>query len=255
MKQNLLKLGLLFFLLTLGTISCSSSDDSDPAPTPVTYNVKGYYKMTSSLGNFILLIEDGGKFTFVNGSNFYSTISANIGYGTDYTFVNNVFTGSFKLNLGTGSQYSLTATYNPTTGAFSAGTIGANTSTSGYGTWTAQRVINNNSDSIGLWYGQYNTTPSNTTTFNAPYTMLVEDDTHVVVADGNSITGRSSLAYGTYTVSGNTFTSTYKYAFGTGSQFSNGANFNKTDGKMIAGTWGSNTATSGSGNWYMDKLK
>ena len=258
MKQNLLKLALLFFGLALGTSSCSKSDDPapTPAPTPVTYDIKGYYKGT--FGNssaLVLLIEDGGKLTLVDKANFYSATTSNIYYGTSYTFANNVITCSFKGNLGTGSQYTLTATYNPTTGALSNGTIGTGTATSGYSTFTAQRTINSNSDPIGLWYGQYNTTPSNTTTFGNPYTMLVEDATHIVVADAGSITGNSSLAYGTYTVAGNTYTSTYKYSFGSGSQFSNGANFNTTDAKLTSGTWGSNAATSGSGNWYMNKLK
>lgn len=255
MKTNFLKLTAFFFSLFILTTSCSKDDDPAPAPTPVTYDVKGYYKVTSNLGDFVMLIEDGGKFTFVDGANFYSSLSSDIGYGTGYTFTNNVFTGNFKLNLGTGTQYGLTANYDPTTGAFSGGTIGTGTATSGHATWTAQRVINSNTNPIGMWYGKYNSTPSNTTTFNSPYTILVEDATHIVVADAGTISGNSNLAYGTYTASGNTFIGTYKYSFGTGTHFSIAANYNTTEAKFFGGTFGSGSATSGSGNWYLDKLK
>lgn len=255
MKSSLLKLTVLLFSILFISTSCSKDDDPAPVPAaPVTYDIKGYYKGTfGNSSSMVLLLEDGGKFTLGDGALIHGNAAGNIGYGTGYTVTGNVVSGTFKMNVGAGQQYSFSATYNPETGALTGGTIGLGTSVSGHSTFTAQRTINANSNLVGLWYGKYNSTPSNTTTFGSPYTMLIEDATHVVVADGASISGMGSLAYGTYTLAGTAFTATYKYSFGTGSQFTNLATFNTTDAKLNPGSWGSGLSTSGGGNWYMDK--
>lgn len=255
-----IKTFLLSVLTTTLFLACSKSDDpvTVPAPTPITYDIKGYYKgTTASSTSIILLIEDGGNFTLIDGANFYSSTTSKIGYGTGYTIVNNVFTGTFRFDLGTGAQYTISATYNPTTGALTNGTVGAGTNPTGHTTWTAQRTINTNSNPVGLWYGKYNSIPSETdpVTFTKTYTMLIEDATHFVVVGqlNPRISGSTDLGFGTYTTSGSTFNSTYKYNFGTGLQYSSIGNYNITDGKLTSGTWGNTTNTSGGGNWYLNK--
>ena len=99
----------------------------------------------------------------------------------------------------------------------------------------------------GLWVGKYGTgtaTPTN------GFSMVVESDGKVTVADGSSITS-SSKASGTWTLVDNVFKATFTYTGG--NTFSIQANFSN-NGKLQNGTYGPNATPTGSGNWYMDRV-
>jgi hypothetical protein len=98
----------------------------------------------------------------------------------------------------------------------------------------------------GLWMGKYGSGASAPT---SGFSMVVEANGKVTVADGDNITS-SSKAPGTWTLSGNVFKATYTYTGG--NTFTIQANWSN-DGKMTAGTWGSGSNPTGSGTWFMDR--
>ena len=79
--------------------------------------------------------------------------------------------------------------------------------------------------------------------------MVVEPSGKIVVADGATLNG-SSVANGTYTLTGNVFKGTYTYTGG--STFSLQGTFSNT-GKLESGTWGSGASVTGGGTWFMDR--
>ena len=100
----------------------------------------------------------------------------------------------------------------------------------------------------GLWVGKYG---SGTAVPGSGYSMVVEANGKVTVADGDNIT-TSSKAAGTWTLTGNVFKATYTYSSPGGSTFSIQANWS-SDGKMTGGTYGSGASATGGGTWYMDR--
>lgn len=100
----------------------------------------------------------------------------------------------------------------------------------------------------GLWVGKYG---SGAATPSSGFSMVVEANGKVTVADGDNITA-SSKAAGTWTLTGNVFKATYTYSTPGGSTFTIQANWSN-DGKMTSGTWGSGSSPTGSGTWFMDR--
>ena len=98
----------------------------------------------------------------------------------------------------------------------------------------------------GAWSGKYG---NGTGAPASGYSMVVEPGGKIVVADGATLNG-SSVANGTYTLTGNVFKGTYTYT--SGSTFSLQGTFSNT-GKLEAGTWGSGASVTGGGTWFMDR--
>jgi hypothetical protein len=100
----------------------------------------------------------------------------------------------------------------------------------------------------GLWVGKYG---SGTNAPASGFSMVVEANGKVTVADGDNITS-SSKAAGTWTLTGNVFKATYTYSSPGGSTFTIQANFTNT-GKLESGTYGSGANATGGGTWFMDR--
>ncbi|HEX4877048.1 MAG TPA: hypothetical protein VFV31_10280 [Chitinophagaceae bacterium] len=98
----------------------------------------------------------------------------------------------------------------------------------------------------GLWIGKYG---NGTATPASGYSMVVEPGGKLTVADGDNIT-TSTKAYGTWTLSGNTFQATYTYPPST--TYSIKATWSNS-GKLTDGTWGPGSTPTGSGTWFMDR--
>lgn len=100
----------------------------------------------------------------------------------------------------------------------------------------------------GLWVGKYG---SGTATPTSGYSMVVEANGKVTVADGDNISS-STKASGTWTLTGDVFKATYTYSGG-GSTFSIQATWSNS-GKLTNGTWGPGTTPTGNGTWFMDRV-
>lgn len=80
--------------------------------------------------------------------------------------------------------------------------------------------------------------------------MVVESGGKITVGNSETINS-SSIAKGTYTLTGNVFKGTYTYLVG-GDTYSFQANWSN-DGKMTGGTWGSGSSVTNGGTWLMDR--
>jgi len=104
---------------------------------------------------------------------------------------------------------------------------------------------------IGLWHGAYaNGTDLPTDTGNLGYSFLFRSNGTVRVFDRYD-TIPSEAAEGTYTVSGDTVSTTYTFTSAL-LTYSSTAVINSSDNFMF-GTWGSGSNTSGSGLFYISK--
>ncbi|WP_428224568.1 hypothetical protein [Flavobacterium sp.] len=101
----------------------------------------------------------------------------------------------------------------------------------------------------GYYVGKYG---SGVNEPNSGFSMVVEADGKMMVADGASLS-IASKASGTYTLVGNVFKATYTYNTPGGSTFSIQANYDSSTGKFTSGTWGSGANYTGSGTWFMDR--
>ena len=99
----------------------------------------------------------------------------------------------------------------------------------------------------GYYVGKYG---SGTTAPNLGYSMVVEANNKVTVADGDNLTS-STKASGTYTLVDNVFKATYTYTGG--NTFSIQANYDPASGKLTGGTYGSGASYTGGGTWFMDR--
>jgi hypothetical protein len=101
----------------------------------------------------------------------------------------------------------------------------------------------------GSWSGKYG---NGAAAPSSGYAMLVEAGGKIIVADGATLNG-STIANGTYTLTGNVFKGTYTYpGGGGGATYTLQGTFNNA-GKLENGTWGSGASPTGGGTWFMDR--
>jgi hypothetical protein len=100
---------------------------------------------------------------------------------------------------------------------------------------------------VGLWKGKYGT---GTAYPSYGYAFLFRKDGTVRVFNDNDTT-TASKAEGTYSISGSTVNTTYKYISG-GYQYSTAAIMD-LNASFIEGTWGSGTNTTNGGKFFIAK--
>ena len=105
-----------------------------------------------------------------------------------------------------------------------------------------------NENPAGYWKGLYG---SGTLSPSQAYSVLFRPDGTARIYSQSSDTSTGPKAEGTYKVIGSTVTTNYTYF--TGSITGSFSTTSSSDGTEMAGTYGSGSATSGGGTFYLSK--
>lgn len=249
MKLKNFKIVLLALSL-LGILSCDNETQDLPGPPPTPNDLMGLFDIQlDNTQDANLLFEPNQKVIF--GSQTVNEMFNKIGMRASYIDRDGYVKFSTTETITTGIEVrNYKCQYNATTGELYNGTYGNGSSETNLGVFSGRKFLPSATNGYfkGYWKGKYG---HNATTPNTDFALLFEENGRFTLAESNTFYGTSIYATGTYTITGNTFTATYLYIGGSGSQFSMTGTLTG-DNKRLNGTWGQDANTSGSGTFYVD---
>jgi hypothetical protein len=136
MKKNILGIAILA-LISLSILSCKKNKDAEPTTFPIEGTWVGKVSLGSAAPNadVVFLIEQNGTAILGSGTALSASAPSTRSSGT-WTLTGNTFKARFTAPSGTVNT--LEANFN-NTGKLESGTYGLNSSSTGLGTWFANR--------------------------------------------------------------------------------------------------------------------